>query len=85
MGRGHALPVRTPPVLPRDFRTSPRGGNRPSVRRKCTRLEVTGDVLFAPGVVLEGDVVIVNEGPFQRILEEGRSYSGEVRSPRSRG
>lgn len=51
----------------------------PPCLRLCTSLEVAGDVVFGQGVVLEGDVRIINSGPSQRILAGGRSYSGVVR------
>ena len=44
----------------------------------CTLLSVSGDVVFGPGVVLEGEVRIVNPGPSQRELAGGRTYTGEV-------
>jgi UTP--glucose-1-phosphate uridylyltransferase len=51
----------------------------PPSLRHCTHLEVTGDIVFAGGVSLEGDVKVVNPGPFQRVLPGGRSYNGVVR------
>uniref|UniRef100_A0A7S1MLU4 UTP--glucose-1-phosphate uridylyltransferase n=1 Tax=Neobodo designis TaxID=312471 RepID=A0A7S1MLU4_NEODS len=46
--------------------------------RKCARLTVVGPVTFAKGVVLEGDVKIVNDGPTSKVVPAG-TYTGEVK------
>lgn len=43
----------------------------------CSSLRVTGPVLFGPGVVLEGDVTITNEGGEPVILQPG-TYTGAL-------
>ncbi len=84
---GQLLPDtrRTPPQVELDPRHYSRLGDFeqrfpagvPSLRR-CTRLTVSGDVVFGPGVILAGEVRIVNPGLSQRQLAGGRTYSGEV-------
>jgi UTP--glucose-1-phosphate uridylyltransferase len=59
-----------------DFEQRFRSGT-PSLR-DCRRLFVQGDVLFDAGVVLRGEVHIVNRGPRQILLPGGRAYEGKV-------
>jgi hypothetical protein len=46
--------------------------------RNCERLTVVGPVQFAPGVVLEGAVSIINEGSETKVVPAGK-YTGELK------
>lgn len=46
--------------------------------KKCTRLEVVGDVVFGKGIVCEGDVQIINESDTQVVLDDGLVLNGRI-------
>ena len=46
--------------------------------KKCTRLEVVGDVVFGKDIVCEGNVLIVNESGEQVVLGDGLVLNGRI-------
>lgn len=47
--------------------------------KKCTSLEISGDVRFEDGVVMKGDVRIVHEGNRQAVIPSGTVCEGSIR------